>query len=326
MAGDILIADIGGTNARFALVGADGRVHDEHILPVREHADLAAAVRAYLEAIGADAVPGRAAVGIASAILGDRVRMTNLSWDFSIEATRRELGMEILRVVNDLAAMALAIPHLAPGVARPIGSGTPLAGQPIGVIAPGTGLGISALVPFDGRWIPLASEGGHATVAPMDEEEDAIIAALRARFGHVSAERVLAGPGLVNLYAAICAVAGAVPDPAMEPAAVTARGTEGTCPHCARALAVFSAMLGAFAGNVALTYGALGGIYLAGGVVARIGTGFDEAAFRTRFEEKGRFRDYLSAIPTYRLSHDTLAFLGLPARALIRAKIGMALA
>lgn len=306
-----LIADIGGTNARFALVGADGDLRDEKILPVREHASLFDAVSTYLATFGRPVRAARAAVGIAGAIRGDRFRMTNLSWDFSIEDTRRRLGLESLRLINDLAATALAIPHLDADHVRRIGGAEPEPGAPIAIVAPGTGLGVGALVRVGGEAVPVSSEGGHVSVAADNDEQAAVIARVRARFGHASAERMLAGPGLVNLYVAICEVAGAKPETGMEPATVAARGVEGSCPFCVQTLRVFSTMLGAFAGNVALTFVALGGVYLAGGVVARLGAGFDEAAFRAGFEAKGRFNDYLAAIPAYRVSHDTLAFLGL---------------
>lgn len=306
-----LIADIGGTNARFALVGGDGRPFEERVLRVGEFASLEDAVRAYLALVGGGVAPRRAAVGIASAIRGDRVRMTNLSWDFSIEETRRHLGLDRLRMLNDLAAMALAIPHLDAAHTRRMGAGEAAPGAPIAIVAPGTGLGVGALVTVGGEAAPVASEGGHVSFAADDDAEAAIVARIRARFGHVSAERLLAGPGLVNLYVAICELAGATPDPGIDPATVSARGSDGSCPFCVQTLRNYSAMLGGFAGNAALNFVATGGVYLAGGVPARLGAAFDEAAFRARFEAKGRFRDYLSAIPTIRITHDTLAFLGL---------------
>ncbi len=306
-----LVADIGGTNARFALVGEDGSVGDIQVLACRDYADPAAAASAYLAEVRPKAAPRRGALGVASAVSGDRVELTNSAWSFSIEETRRRLDLDSLNVVNDMVAQALALPHLDDSQRAVIGDGRTIPGAAMAAVAPGTGLGVGALSPHGGSWAPVASEGGHAPLAVRDDHETAILAILRRRFGHVSAERALSGPGLVNLYRALCELGGVAANPDMTPAGVTERGRRGDCPQCSEAVRLFSAMLGGFAGGIALTFCAQGGVFIGGGVVRHLGTAFDGAAFRRRFVDMGRFTDYLSAIPTFLVTHPTPALLGL---------------
>jgi glucokinase len=281
-----------------------------------EHPSLAAAVTRYLENAVAKAHPDAAAIAVASPVTGDRVDMTNHPWSFSIKALKRRLGLRHLRVVNDFAAIAYAIPELERGDLVKIGGGSRVVDRPIGIIGPGTGLGVAGLVAAEGHWHAVDTEGGHATLPAADSREAEIIAVLRERFGHVSAERALSGPGLVNLYDAIAALEGAEPA-SFEPSDVLARGRAGSDPMCVEALATFCAMLGTVAGNLALTFGALGGIYIAGGIVPRLGAWFAKSPFRERFEAKGRFRDYQRAIPTCVITHPNPGLLGL--KALLRS-------
>ena len=305
------VADIGGTNIRLALVAADGTLHDVRVFPCRDHPDPAAAAEAYLAAVRPARRPPRAAFGAATAIAGDKVELVNLAWSFSIEETRRRLGLDRLAVLNDVAALALALPRLGEADRAAIGGGAGKAGAPFAVVAPGTGLGVAALVPDGGAWLPVASEAGHATLAAHDEAEAAVLAILRRRYGHVSAERLLSGPGLVNLYQALCARAGVAAEAAIAPADVSRRGAGGDCPQCGEAVKLFSAMLGGFAGNVALTFCAWGGLYIGGGVVPHLGTAFDGDAFRQRFAGKGRFAPYLVDVPAFLVTHPTPALIGL---------------
>ncbi|MDX9861857.1 MAG: glucokinase [Rhodospirillales bacterium] len=306
-----LVADIGGTNARFALVGADGSVGHVRSLASRDYTDPAAAAQAYLAEMRPPTPPRRAAIGVASAISGDRVELTNVSWSFSIAETRRRLGLDSLNVVNDVVALALALPDLDDTQRATVGEGQAVPGAPMAAVAPGTGLGVGALTPFGDGWAPVASEAGHAPLAVRDDVEIAILAVLRRRFGHVSGERALSGPGLVNLYHAFCELDGIAADPEMTPAGVTKGATDGDNPQCAAAARLFSTMLGSFAGGMALTFCARGGVFIGGGVVRRMGTAFDGAAFRRRFIDMGRFTDYVAAIPTFLVTHPTPALLGL---------------
>ena len=160
-------------------------------------------IEAYLEQRGDLPMPRIGALAIAAAITGDRIRMTNHPWSFSVAALRDRLGFERLIAINDFTAVALALPLLSPGDRVQVGGGAPVAGKPIAVLGPGSGLGASGLVPTGSGWVALTGEGGHATMAPANERESAVLALMRQRFDHVSAERVLSGPGLVNLYNAL---------------------------------------------------------------------------------------------------------------------------
>ena len=188
-----------------------------------------------------------------------------------------------------------------------------MAGAPLAVLGPGSGLGVSGLLPRPGGgWLPLSGEGGHVTLAAADDRESEVLARLRRRFGPVSAERALSGPGLVNLYRALCELAGREPAP-LSPAEVSDAGLAGGCPHCREALELFAAFLGTVAGDLALTLGARGGVFIAGGIAPRLGDFLEGSAFRRRFEDKGPQRVYLEAIPTDLVIHPRPAFPGLGA-------------
>jgi glucokinase len=291
-----LLGDIGGTHARFAWQDGPGRaLSDIAIERCAEHPTLGGAIRHYLQAAGKPA-PHSAALGIANPVIGDEVRMTNHHWCFSIGALQRELQLQRLLVLNDFEALALALPGLAADELQPVGGGAADPAASCAVIGPGTGLGVAGLLP--GRARAVTGEGGHATLAPTDDRESAVIGWLRRRHGHVSAERVLSGSGLVNLYDAISAL-DETPAEALRPAEVVDRALAGTDPACGTAVTLFCGFLGNVAGNVALTLGARGGVYIGGGIVPRLGAAFAASPFRARFEGKGRFRDYLAAIPTW---------------------------
>ena len=307
-----LIADVGGTNVRFALVGADGVPRDPCNLRNDDYPGLGEAAEDYLARLGPGERPTVGALAIASPITGDRITMTNRAWSFSVSALRRRLGLARLEVVNDFTAIALGVPRLAAGDLVQVGGGGPAPETPVAVIGPGTGLGVSGLVPLRGRWMALATEGGHVTMAAFDEREAAILARLRRRMDHVSAERVVSGMGLANLYAALAEIEGRDAEP-LEPEDVTGRAAAGTCPLCTEAVETFCAMLGTVAGNLALTLGARGGVYIAGGILPRLGDAFLRSGFRRRFESKGRMSPYVAAIPTWLVQAEVPAFLGLAA-------------
>ena len=314
--GPWLVGDIGGTNARLGWVAGRGaRVTHVRSLPVAEHAGPVAAIGAYLAALQAETgapPPRHAALAVASALDGDLVALTNGHWSFSRKVLGDALGLATLTVLNDFEALALALPRLGPQQLRWQG---PTA-QPAGtraVVGPGTGLGVAGLVPTRGGWVALPGEGGHATLSAADDFEARLLDHARTRHAHVSAERLLSGLGLPLLHEAVVAVTGlparASSASASAPSAqdIVERGLAGE-PACARTLDVFCALLGGFAGNVALTLGARGGVYIGGGIVPRLGERFVVSRFRERFEGKGRYRAYLQAIPTP-LIVDTLAAL-----------------
>jgi glucokinase len=248
-------------------------------------------------------------LAVASPVTGDQITLTNHPWTFSIEAVRKHFGLRRFRVINDFAANAVAIPHLVGSDRLQIGPGSPVADAPIGVIGPGTGLGVSALMPMASGWTPIEGEGGHVTMASTDAQEIAVLEVMRRRYDHVSAERVLSGPGLVNLYNVLCELA-AVPAASFTPPQITDPRSWREDPRTRDATAMFCAMLGTVAGNLALTLGARGGIYIAGGIVPRLGTAFAESGFRMRFEAKGRLRWYLAAIPTFVILRPLPGLLG----------------
>jgi glucokinase len=253
-----------------------------------------------------------AAIAIANPVDGDHVKMTNHDWSFSIEATRRALGFDTLLVVNDFTALAMALPGLTDAQREQVGGGSRRQNSVIGLLGPGTGLGVSGLIPADDRWIALGSEGGHATFSPFDEREDVVMRYARRKFPHVSFERVCAGQGLELIYRALAERDNVTVSETFTAADVTNRALQGE----ALALEVvncFCAILGTFSGNIAVTLGALGGIYIGGGIVLKLGELFHKSPFRERFEAKGRFQQYLSGIPTYIITAEYPAFLGVSA-------------
>lgn len=304
-----LVGDIGGTNARFGLVSPDGSLLHSRVLADADYPGIGEAIDAYLADRGGLPRPRRGAIAIASPVTGDEVRMTNHPWAFSISGLRQRLGFHRLEVINDFTAQALALPHLKDGDRSVVGGGKVEAGFPIGVLGPGSGLGVSGLIPAGKKWLPLTGEGGHATMPAASDRESAVLNALRRHLDHVSAERVLSGPGLVNLYSALAEVDG-VPARQYTAAQITDEATGREDSRCREATEMFCAMLGTVAGNLALTLGARGGVYVAGGIVPRLGERFAASQFRERFEAKGRFHTYLAAVPTYVVTHPLPAFLG----------------
>ena len=294
-----LLGDIGGTNARFAWQpsrdAAPGRVA---IYPCAEHESLLAAMRHYLAQQQLPA-PGACAIGIANPVTGDHVQMTNHTWSFSIEQVRLALGLTRFLVLNDFTALALSLTLLPADELRQVGGGQAVPKAPIGLIGPGTGLGVSGLWAglAGGPAVPINGEGGHVTLAAADASEEAVVALLRQRFGHCSAERAVSGPGLVNLYEALCTLDGVAAE-ALEAADITLRAEAGDS-RCNRVLDLFFSFLGNVAGNLALTLGTRGGMYIGGGIVPRLGARIDRSRFRERFEQKGRFADYLARVPTF---------------------------
>jgi glucokinase len=304
-----LVADIGGSNARFGLVRAVGVMTSARVYAVAEYPSLEEAIAHYLSEEAQAVRPTQAVIAVAAPVAGDAVALTNHPWAFSSGKLREHFNFKRLRVINDFVANALAVPHLIEADLLKIGQGHAAKDAPIGVIGPGTGFGVSALIHAAGDVWPIETEGGHVTMAPADAQESAVLDHMRQRFDHVSAERILSGPGLVNLYETLCTLAG-VHAASLTPAEITDPRTWTVDSYAHEATTMFCAMLGTLAGNLALTFGARGGIYIVGGIVPSLGSIFVESEFRTRFEAKGRFRDYLAAIPTYVIRHPLPALLG----------------
>ncbi len=311
--GPRLLADVGGTNARFALETAPGNIGLVAVLPCADYPSLTAALKAYLASADVAAAGGQsvrhAAVAIANPVDGDFLQMTNHHWSFSIEAMRLECGFEHFVVVNDFTALARSLPHLSASEKRQVGPGEARADAALGLLGPGTGLGVSGLIPAHGHWTALQSEGGHVSFSPTNATEIAILQFAWREFEHVSAERLMSGVGLELIYRALADRAGVAAE-AIGAAEITRRALAGESALCDEVIEAFCGMLGTVAGNIAVTLGALGGIYIGGGIVPRLGQRFDRSCFRARFEQKGRFAKYLSQVPSFVITAQYPAFLG----------------
>lgn len=303
-----LVGDVGGTNARLALCEVEsGNISRAKTFSTSEYNGLEAVIRHYLDELQLDIRDG--CIAIACPITEDWVEMTNHDWAFSTRELKANLGFEHLEIINDFTAVSMAIPMLTEKDVIQFGGKAAIKDKPIAIYGAGTGLGVSHLVHVDKRWVSLPGEGGHVDFAPNSEEEDQILEVLRAELGHVSAERVLSGAGLVNLYRAIVKTDNRVPEN-LKPKDVSERALADSCIDCRRALSLFCVIMGRFGGNLALNLGTFGGVYIAGGIVPRFLDFFKASGFRAAFEDKGRFRDYLVDIPVYMITYDQPGLLG----------------
>ncbi|MEO6102797.1 MAG: glucokinase [Pseudoxanthomonas sp.] len=311
----VLLADIGGTNARFAL--ADTSLETPLIVDsigeyaVKDFPSLADAAQHYLKQTGATAQNGVFAV--AGRVDGDEARITNHPWVISLSRTRNALGFDGLRLVNDFAAQAMAVSLLTAADVVAIGGArwAPAAAsedRTYAVIGPGTGLGVGGLLVRDGRRYALETEGGHVSFPPGTPEEIEILGKLSAQFGRVSNERLICGPGLVNVHRALSEIAGEDPGP-LQPVDVTARAAAGD-PRCMRTLDVFCAVFGAIAGDLVLSAGAWDGVFLTGGLAPKLLSSLQHSGFRQRFEHKGRFSPAMARVPTLVVVHPRPGLLG----------------
>ncbi|GBU14482.1 glucokinase [Enterobacterales bacterium] len=313
-----LVGDVGGTNCRLALCALDsGEISAAQTFSGLDYDSLEDVARVYLEQQHQDVK--HACIAIACPITGDWVAMTNHTWAFSIAEMKAGLKLDHLEVINDFTAVSMTIPMLKEQDLLQFGGKKPIDGKPAVIYGAGTGLGVAHLIHADKRWLSLPGEGGHVDFAPNSEEEDMILEQLRTEMGHVSAERILSGPGLVNLYRAIVKSDNRVPEN-LAPKDVTERGLGEDDVDCRRALSLFCVIMGRFGGNLALTMGTFGGVYIAGGIVPRFLEFFKASGFRAAFEDKGRFKDYLVDIPVYLITHDQPGLLG--AGAYLRQSMG----
>lgn len=305
-----LVADIGGTNARFALTpirhfaGANELqlTEDDLIAPAAlngaEYENIGAAIEAYLAgpAKSFDR-PEHSVMAIACPTDQDQITMTNHFWSFKVSELKAALGLKSLKFINDYNAMANAIPQLdATGLIK-IGRGEADVGKPIAVTGPGTGLGLAALAFSDAGPVTIETEGGHAHYAPTNKTEMAIVEFLLTKYPRVSNERLISGMGLENIYHALTAIAGN--EKTLTAAEISTAALAKSDPICERALAQFCAGFGSYAGDVALALGAKGGLYITGGIVPRFIDYFQQSDFRTRFEDKARLSGFVETIPTY---------------------------
>lgn len=320
-----LVADIGGTNARFGLIEhAGARVTNVRIMRCADFATPADAVLAYLADQRVAHIPAVAAFALAVAIDDGPLKLTNGSWIFKRDELCAELGLEQLKFLNDFEALAFGLPDLIASDYTEIADSN-LANKHAGkfsrdhliaVIGPGTGLGVGAVAPTAHGWIALPAEGGHVTLAANDDLESEVLRIARQSLPHVSAERFLSGLGMPFLYRTLATVRGEIANASYEAHDIAREAIENKEPLCVATLDVFCAMLGSFAGNAALTLGAQGGVFIGGGVVPKLGDFFLRSKFRERFVSKGRYQPYLEKIATALITSNDVALNG-AAKALV---------
>jgi glucokinase len=320
-AGRAIVADVGGTNARFASVDDAGALYDGHTLATREHDGPLSALARYRELLEDDGPLAAFALAVASPVGADRIELTNADWSFSRRELVEGLAPARVDVLNDFAAVAQALTAFGPEDLLRIGEAgpEPAADAPRVALGPGTGLGVAALVPCGSGWQAVATEGGHATCPARDEQEAAVLRLLRLEFGHVSVERCVSGAGLAALYRSLAELQGVVAEP-LAPAEISARALSGECRVARDALELLCRFLATAASDLALSYGARGGVYLGGGILPRMPEFLQASGFRRRFEDKGRFSDYLAAVPTYLITAEEPGLRGLAARVAQRAQ------
>ncbi|MGE0407847.1 MAG: glucokinase [Amphiplicatus sp.] len=312
MADEALVADIGGTNARFALADLAGpapRLSETRRFRAEDFATVEEAVAAYLKGVAAK--PKAASFAVAAPVAGARMAFTNSSWVLDIERLGAALGLDDVVVINDFEALAYGVRHLEKTDLAPVKAGAAEAGAPVLVMGPGTGLGEALVAPAPGGPLVIATQGGHVAFAPSTDEEARIVSFLAREYGRVSAERVLSGPGIFNIYRALCAEANA-PQVFKTPKEITDGATSDNM--AARAVDMFCAMLGALVGDATLAAGARGGVVLGGGILPRIIDIFLASKFTERFLDKGRMRFYVERIPVDLITRDDAALVGAATR------------
>jgi glucokinase len=309
-----LVADIGGTNARFSAV-LEGQLESEYVFhhSVEEYPQFAGLIGGLLQEIakatGWNCPPVSACFAVACPADAEVIAFTNSHWQFTKSSLKQALGCDNLSVINDFEAVAHGITELGSEDLVQVGGQAPIANKAIGILGPGTGLGVAGLVHHNDSYHVLDTEGGHADYAPIDEVQSAVVNRLRETYGRVSLERLLSGNGLLNIYTALCGIE----DTEViftTPAEVVAGGLDSSDQRALQTLNIFCEGMGSAAGNLALTYGAKGGIYIAGGVIPRFQEFFINSGFRHKFEDKGRFVSYLQPIPVYLVTRSNLGLLG----------------
>ena len=313
--GFLLVADIGGTNARFGLVEQAASkskpiytTSRQITLKCASYPDMGSMIKACCAEFGIT-MPEYACLAIAGPIEHGFAQMTNLGWKFSIADLRDQLGMKTLHVINDFAALAYAVPFLHESETKTLYAANSSAGAPICVMGPGTGFGMALLVPSHGNWEIIPTEGGHASFAPTTEKELAIKSFMLKHQAHVSVENILSGGGLVNLYKALAHIAGIEPKP-YTPADVSSKGLSNEDPICREAVVTFCNTLGAVAGDKALSTGARGGVVIGGGITPKLMGLLAETNFVERYKNKGPMAHYVNDISIKVIVNDTAALVG----------------
>lgn len=304
-----LVGDVGGTHARFALVDAQGHVRHPKTYRARDYDTLNDVLSDYINTVAGRSRPPRAAIAVAGPVLDGEMEFTNLHWRISDVEILSHFEFEAVRLLNDFAAQALACPYLDADDLRTLGPGLRAVHDcPVVVMGAGTGFGVAALARSARGDVAIATEGGHAGFAPGDEVEAELWSRARLRHGRVSIERLLCGQGLFEIYGDLCAMDQTPAIHADEQAVMTA-GLTGE-PMASATLDRFGAILGSVAGDLALSFGARGGVFISGGIAPRMADRLAAGPFRERFEAKGRMSEYVRAIPTSLVVHPYPALVG----------------
>jgi glucokinase len=310
----VLVADIGGTNARFALAmigGGSIEVGEMHSFRAEDYESIRDAADAFLEAVQAQ--PKRACFAVAGPITDAVVEFTNSPWVLDIEKTKRQLGLDRLLAINDFEALATSVRQLKSADFLEVKPGEGDPDAPILVIGPGTGLGQAVIVPTRGGDRVIPTEGGHVAFAPYNEEEIEVLRFIQREHKRVSIERLLSGRGLVNIHRALCVIGG-TPRVSLQADEITRAALTKDFPVAVKAVAMFCAVLGSAAGDAVLSTGARGGVVLGGGIIPKIREAFLESAFVERFLDKGRMREYVSQVPIKLITRDGAALVGAAAK------------
>jgi glucokinase len=310
MAEPILVADIGGTNARFALARAEKgaiTVSDAQKFRAEDFETIRDAASAYLEAMAIK--PKTACFAVAGPVTDEQVEFTNSPWVLNIEEIKAALSLQRFLVVNDFEALASGVLSLKDEDLLPVKPGPGDPNAPVLVIGPGTGLGQALIVPFGKRFRVISTEGGHVSFAPRTDEEIAVMKFVAREHPRVSVERLLSGRGLVNLHRALCAI-NETPRISLHADEITAAAMDGTYPIAVRAVNMFCEILGRVAGDAVLATGARGGVVLGGGILPQIRELFMKSAFVERFLDKGRMQYYVEDVPVRMIIRDGAALVG----------------
>ena len=305
----MIIADIGGTNLRIAITDHHNDISDIKVYQCAQYKSLQDIIVDYISVRNLQEKSISACFAIACPVENDQISMTNLPWSFSKSALKETLGLNALIFINDYTAIAHAVPMLSNNQKVKIGSGKPVTHAPISICGPGTGLGVANLVHHKNEWISLSGEGGHTDFAPTDQLEIDILTYLQTKYEHVSYEQLLSGLGIEQIYQAIQFIQSgqSYSLPAPE---ITSNAQNDSCDICKLTLDTFCRVLGAFSGNLALTLGSFGGVYIAGGIVPRFIQYLESSDFRKSFEAKGRFEGFNANIPTYVITEKQPGLLG----------------
>lgn len=303
-----LVADVGGTNIRLGVANlATLSITDVHTYQCADFTNIDGAIKAYLTQV--ECSVEYACIAVATAVTGDMVSLTNNHWAFSQQQLQQQFAWQGLTVINDFTAIAMSVPHLAAECKVQIGGKDAAVNKPIAVYGAGTGLGVAHLVPTGDKWLPIDGEGGHVDFAPIEQDEINVLQQLQKKYSRVSAEQILSGLGLVQIYQSLCQVDGTEAKH-YQPADITQAALAQTDTKAEQALQLFCRVLGSFGGNLALTVKASGGVYIAGGIVPRFIEYLKQSDFRTRFDAKGRFSDLVASIPVYIVTEPQPGLIG----------------